>query len=195
MNTKTPENDKNKVPEKEAPKLPESIMLPEIKKTRDEVKGRVEYSVDQNEVGKYQTVDEALKKYDAATANVINQVSAKDPSWLQKTLQSSRQAWAAGTMAKERIDRERAQQKRRFDLMTQDQQRDWLKFKKDEAAHKAAINLEETKASYIARTGESLKRFLMALGTGIGSAFAGIVYYGWKERRDEYNKNNLNKYG
>lgn len=191
MNKQTPESDKNKIPEVKPPELPESIMMPEIKQTRDEVKGRVEYSVDANEVGRYQSVDEALKKYDAATANVINQVSAKDPSWLQKTLQSSRQAWAAGTMAKERIDRERQQQKRRFDLMTQDQQRDWLKLQRDLAEKQAAIDLEKTK-SRTARAGEALKGFLTTIGHAIGAVPASVIS-GWQEVREESKKRRLNK--
>lgn len=191
MNKQTPESDKNKIPEVKPPELPESIMMPEIKQTRDEVKGRVEYSVDANEVGRYQSVDEALKKYDAATANVINQVSANDPSWLQKTLQSSRQAWAAGTMAKERIDRERQQQKRRFDLMTQDQQRDWLKLQRDLAEKQAAIDLEKTK-SRTARAGEALKGFLTTIGHAIGAVPASVIS-GWQEVREESKKRRLNK--
>lgn len=191
MNKQTPESDKNKIPEVKPPELPESIMMPEIKQTRDEVKGRVEYSVDANEVGRYQSVDEALKKYDAATANVIYQVSAKDPSWLQKTLQSSRQAWAAGTMAKERIDRERQQQKRRFDLMTQDQQRDWLKLQRDLAEKQAAIDLEKTK-SRTARAGEALKGFLTTIGHAIGAVPASVIS-GWQEVREESKKRRLNK--
>jgi len=38
MNKTVPEEDKNRNPEKPAPELPESIMLPEVRKTRDNVR-------------------------------------------------------------------------------------------------------------------------------------------------------------
>jgi hypothetical protein len=199
MNPTVPENDKNKVPEKKAPKLPESIMMPEIKKTRKEVStesGEVIFSADKKEVGRTQTIKEALAKYDDGTANVINEFSEKNPGWFQKALQSSRQSWAASGLATDRINQQREEQQVIFENKNAPERLEWEQHQYEQAVKKANRSAQEARELENKVSGPVRAVFTSIMG-GIGeglSALAAGARYRWKERKDEYHarKNSTN---
>lgn len=182
-----PELNKNRIPEQEAPTLPESIM-PEIKHTQEEVKGQVLYSSNPEEIGTEQSPENAYKD---ATNNHLAAISNNEPNWLQKALITRNLANERERVITDNIKNKRQDQNRHADLLTGKRQEDWLKLqtkleaeKADHAAQKARYNKEKMNGKVMT--------FITSLGKAVGAVPASIIS-GWQEVRNDYNKRkNLN---
>ena len=177
-----PESNRNKMPEQEAPKLPESIM-PEIQTERDDVKGKVLYSSNLEEVGMDQSPTDAYRQ---ATDNHLAAIADKDPNWLQKALITRNIANEREQLVKDDIQNRQDDQNRHADLLTGKQQKDWLKLQTTLEAERAELAIREAKSQKEKLTG-IVKTFFTSLGSAIGSTPAS-VWYGWKEVKDDYKK-------
>lgn len=164
--------------------------LPEIQKTIGDTSkrsGEVIYSTDQKELGKFQTVEEALTAYDDSTAKVIEAVSSDKPGFLNKALQQSRQAWAASNMAVDRIKQEREKREIDYESANAEKKLQIEKFAKEQAALRA-VTSEQKAQELVNKMGGPIRGLFAntigAIGEGLGKALSGFVYSIVERRRE-----------
>ena len=181
MNTHKAPEDKNKNPERKAPKLPEGVAMdPMIQTERDDIQGKVLYSSNPEEIGTKQSPADAYKY---ATDNHLATIASKEPNWLQKALITRKIANERAKLVEDDLINRREDQNRHADLLTGRQQEDWLKLQAKLEADRSRLIKQKAKSSFANVVGK-VKTFGAMLGTALISPIAGGVN-AWQDIRDE----------
>lgn len=180
-----PEQPEKKSPDLEAEGVVEYVN-PAIKKQREETKGKVLYSANPEEEGKFANPFDAYKEINDQQ---FTEIAEGKPGWIQRALTNRELLKTRKKAVKDDILNKNEAANRHFSLLHDKQIKDALKQETELEALKKEKIKAAVKTAHAKTTGK-VQNFFAALGGAPAALVAGALNT-WQNVRDERKKTNL----